>query len=72
MTASTREAGAAAAAPTEVWNPVETAAYLQIPVATLYAWRNKGKGPPAARVGKHLRYRKSGVDQWLDEQTENG
>lgn len=34
----------------------EAAAYLRMPVATLYAWRHKGFGPKAAKIGKHLRY----------------
>ena len=29
--------------------PIEVAAYLQIPVKTLYAWRYEGKGPRAHR-----------------------
>ncbi|MGF1618095.1 MAG: helix-turn-helix transcriptional regulator [Acidimicrobiia bacterium] len=35
----------------------ELAAYLDVPVKTLYAWRYKREGPPALRVGRHLRYR---------------
>ena len=34
----------------------EVAEFLGIPVATLYQWRNKGCGPDAYRVGRHLRY----------------
>ena len=44
----------------------ETASYLRVPVATLYAWRYKGEGPPAIKVGRHLRYRRSEVDAWVD------
>lgn len=36
--------------------PEEVAAYLGIPVATLYQWRYRGVGPQASRVGRHLRY----------------
>ncbi len=42
--------------------------YLGIPVNTIYAWRHQGAGPPAMKVGKHLRYRKSDVDAWLLKQ----
>lgn len=45
----------------------EVAAYLGVPVQTLYVWRTKGVGPRAVRVGKHLRYRWSDVEAWLDE-----
>lgn len=46
----------------------QLAAYLDVPVATLYAWRYTGDGPPGFRVGKHLRYRSSDVDQWIRHQ----
>jgi len=39
-----------------LWTAEETAAYLQIPKATLYQWRYLGIGPKAGRVGRHLRY----------------
>ena len=46
----------------------QMAEYLAIPVATLYAWRHAGKGPPGFRVGKHIRYRWSDVDEWVRSQ----
>jgi excisionase family DNA binding protein len=49
--------------------PVETAAYLKVPVATLYNWKYTGRGPRYIKVGKHLRYRRSDVDRWLDAQS---
>ena len=39
---------------------------VDVPVATIYKWRTTGKGPRGLRVGKHLRYRMSDVDAWLD------
>lgn len=48
----------------------EVAAFLGVPLGTLYAWRTRHKGPAAVRVGKHLRYRWSDVDAWLMEQTD--
>ena len=44
----------------------ELADYLAVPVATLYAWRYRGEGPPAMRVGRYLRYRWSDVQRWLE------
>ena len=38
--------------------------------ATLYAWRSRGLGPRAIKVGGELRYRRSEVEAWLDEQTD--
>jgi excisionase family DNA binding protein len=46
----------------------EVADYLRVPRKSLYLWRHKHVGPPAARVGRHLRYRREDVDQWLFEQ----
>ncbi|MDP9459584.1 MAG: helix-turn-helix domain-containing protein [Actinomycetota bacterium] len=48
----------------------EVATYLGVPVQTLYVWRTKGVGPRAVRVGKHLRYRWSDVDAWLEQQAD--
>ena len=44
------------------------AEYLGVPVATIYAWRKNGYGPRAFRVGKHLRWRDSEVQAWLEKQ----
>lgn len=53
----------------EILTPTEVSGLLRVPVATLYAWRHKGKGPPAAQVGRHLRYRRRDVEVWLTELT---
>jgi predicted DNA-binding transcriptional regulator AlpA len=39
-----------------------------VPVTTLYAWRCRGQGPPSYKVGRHLRYRASEVEEWLQSQ----
>jgi hypothetical protein len=31
----------------------------------LYAWRYRPKELPGFRIGKHPRYRRSGVEQWI-------
>lgn len=46
----------------------QLAAYLGVPVQTLYAWRAKGKGPRGSKVGRHVRYRWADVEKWLDQQ----
>jgi excisionase family DNA binding protein len=48
----------------------QVARYLGKPKSTLYAWRSRGQGPRAIRVGNVLRYRYSDVERWLDEQTD--
>ncbi len=45
----------------------DLAAYLEVPVATVYAWRHRRQGPPGFRVGRHLRFRWSDVQRWIDE-----
>ena len=50
-------------------SPQEVAAYLGVPVKTLYQWKYRGIGPSVHKVGRHLRYRWREVDAWLDAQT---
>ncbi len=45
----------------------ELAGFLHVPVATIYAWRYRGEGPPGFRAGRHLRYRWIDVQQWIDD-----
>ncbi|MBT4189054.1 MAG: helix-turn-helix domain-containing protein [Gemmatimonadales bacterium] len=45
----------------------EVAEILQIPRATLYHWRYDRTGPPVVKVGRHLRYRKSDLEMWIEE-----
>lgn len=49
--------------------PADVAAYLGVPVKTLYQWKYRGIGPSVHKVGRHLRYRWREVDAWLDAQT---
>jgi excisionase family DNA binding protein len=44
----------------------EVAAYLNVPVGTMYQWRHRGVGPVGLRVGRHVRYRMRDLDRWLD------
>lgn len=46
----------------------QVAEHLQLPVATLYRYRHRGEGPRAARVGRHLRYRRADVEEWVEQQ----
>ena len=45
---------------------VEVAEMLNIPLETLYAWRQRRLGPLGYRVGRHIRYRRSTVESWLE------
>lgn len=48
-------------------SPQDLAGYLGVPVATVYSWRYRQEGPPAIRIGRHLRYRWPDVQAWLEE-----
>ena len=45
----------------------DLADYLDVPVATIYAWRYRRRGPPGFRVGRHLRFRWSDIERWIDD-----
>lgn len=42
---------------------------LGVPLGTLTDWRYRNKGPAFVRIGKHIRYRTTDVEAWLDAQT---
>lgn len=48
----------------------ELAAYLGVPVSTVYDWRVLDLGPRANRFGKHLESAVSDVRAWVSEQRE--
>jgi excisionase family DNA binding protein len=52
-----------------LWTTADVAAFLNVPVQTIYDWRTQGYGPPGLRLGKHLRFRESEVFAWLDRMT---
>jgi predicted DNA-binding transcriptional regulator AlpA len=52
-----------------LWTTADVAAFLTVPVQTIYDWRTRGYGPPGFRLGKHLRFRESDVFAWLDRMT---
>ncbi len=51
-------------------SPQDLSRQVGVPVATIYTWRSRGEGPRAIRVGKHLRYRQSDIDAWLERQAD--
>lgn len=46
------------------------AAYLTKPVQSIYLMRHRRQLPPAIKIGGAIRYRKSHIDKWLAEHTE--
>ncbi len=53
--------------PVRLLNVVEVSQLLQVPVATIYRWRHRGEGPPAIRVGRHLRFDPGDLAYWLHD-----
>ncbi len=45
----------------------DLAAYLDVPVKTIYTWRHRNTGPRGFRMARHLRYRWADVEEWLAE-----
>ena len=55
---------------TDIMTLEELHSYLKIPRPTLYALAQAGR-IPAAKVGKHWRFRRGDVDEWLKAQQWN-
>ncbi len=51
--------------PASLLSVADVAELLQVPPRTIYAWRSKGEGPPAARIGKYVRFRRGDVENWI-------
>ena len=49
----------------------EVAAMLRVPEATLRYWRYLGTGPRSFRIGRSVRYWRTEVALWLEEQSRN-
>ena len=52
---------------TDILTVEELHGYLKIPKPTLYALAQNGR-IPAAKIGKHWRFRRSDIDEWLKSQ----
>jgi excisionase family DNA binding protein len=66
----TKDTGEQAQTQDDVLALDELASWLKVPVGTIYAWRYRGTGPRGIRVGKHIRFRRSDVDAWLETQAD--
>jgi excisionase family DNA binding protein len=54
--------------PDRLLSPLELASYLSVPLSTIYRFNYVHSGPKPLKVGKHVRYRESDVETWLDDQ----
>jgi excisionase family DNA binding protein len=50
----------------------EVAELLRVPQATLRYWRHCNTGPHSYKIGRHVRYRRQDVHDWLRGQRSAG
>jgi excisionase family DNA binding protein len=50
--------------------PEDLAAELDVPLQSVYVWNHTRRGPAVTRVGRHVRYSRHAVDEWLAGRTE--
>ncbi|WP_335978906.1 helix-turn-helix transcriptional regulator [Streptomyces sp. CA2R106] len=50
--------------PDRYLTPEDIASLFSVPIQTVYAWRKRHTGPPAFRIGRHLRYDPTTVHAW--------
>ena len=53
----------------ELFTMKEVADVVRVPVATLRYWRHLGSGPGSFRVGRSVRYWRTEVLHWLEQQS---
>jgi predicted DNA-binding transcriptional regulator AlpA len=57
--------------PDQLLSPGDVSEQLKITQHTLRQWRWLGKGPRWLKVGRHVRYRQSDLDAWLNNGADN-
>lgn len=67
----TTRGGGGAVGPSGLLKIDQVASRLKVSVGCIRAWRIKGEGPPAIRVGTALRWDPAEVDDWLDSRRES-
>ena len=67
---STRSSMAKLGSSERLMTLTELSELLGVPMSTLYAWRYRGEGPTGYRIGRHVRYRRSVVEAWIETQAD--
>jgi excisionase family DNA binding protein len=49
----------------------QVASILGVSASTVRWWRQTGKGPRSARIGKHVKFKRADVEAWADAQFES-
>jgi hypothetical protein len=52
--------------------PAEAAEILRVAESTLRGWRTRGTGPPWLKIGRSVRYSRSGLVEWMNAQERGG
>ncbi len=52
-------------------NVKQVAQYLQLKESTIYSWAQDGK-IPAIKIGRTWRFRRSDLDEWLEQHLQAG
>jgi excisionase family DNA binding protein len=65
MSNDSKSAGHEGAAMPRLLSPRDLATYLCVPLATVYRWHSIGDRPVAYRVGRHVRYKREDIEEWL-------
>jgi excisionase family DNA binding protein len=60
--------------PVKPWDlsPSDLATMLNVPIRTVWGWNAAGTGPRFIRVGRHVRYSRTSVQEWIDARAEGG
>ena len=53
----------------ELLTPYEVSDVLKVHVKTLQTWRRRGQGPAWIAVGRHIRYPRTGLADYLEDNT---
>lgn len=55
-----------------LWTLDDLAAFLQVPKDTIRTWSKHGDGPKGYKVGRHVRFKASDVERWLESRDTRG
>ncbi len=60
------------AVPADWMSPQQLADWLGVPVRSVYAWNQRSTGPRPTRWGKHVRYSRAAILEYLAAQGARG
>ncbi|MBD0315672.1 MAG: helix-turn-helix domain-containing protein [Nitrospiraceae bacterium] len=69
LTSSAQHPGGSPAAGGEIMTVVEVARFLRVPKSTVYKLARLGE-LPASKIGKHWRFLRRDIDQWMHSRSQ--